>query len=157
MAAPRHIGALWTLLLLATLATLGTADGLSAQAAPGALGTARGCTRSRIGVTGTVTPVTAESHTFLGRFVGSFSRYVPPTLRDAHGDVVVGVGGTAPVAVAFAMKRPVAQPLLPEQREDRLTPEQHRALYTGIKSALAEIRGVPGAAYSIALRVEGRC
>jgi len=154
MAAPRHIGALWTLLLVAAL---GAADGLSAQAAPDALGAARGCTRSRIGVTGTVTPVTAESHTFLGRFVGSFSRYVQPTLRDAHGDVVVGVGGPAPMGVAFAMTRPVSQPLLPEQREDRLTPEQHRALYIGIKSALAEIQGVPRGAFSIALRVEGRC
>jgi hypothetical protein len=152
MAAPR--GALCA---LALLTLLGGADGLAAQATPGALGAARGCSRSRIGVSGTVAPVTAESHTFLGRFVRSFARHMEPGLRDVHGDVRVGVGGPAPVAVAFAVKRPVAEPLLPELKEDRLAPEQHRALFTGIQSALAEIRGTPGASLAIALRVEGRC
>jgi hypothetical protein len=142
---------------LALLTLVCAADGLAAQAAPADLGTARGCTRSRIGVSGTVTPVTAESHTFLGRFVGSFARYVQPGLRDVRGDVQVGLGGPAPVAVAFAMKRPVAEPLLPELREDRLAPEQHRALYTGIRSALAEIQGIPAAPFTIALHIEGRC
>ena len=141
---------------LALLAALGGARELTAQTA-GELGSARGCTRSRIGVAGTVSPVTAESHTFLGRFVGSFSRYVQPGMRDMHGDIRVGVGGTAPLAVSFAMNRPIAQPLLPEQKEDRLSPEQHRALYGGIKSALAEIGGVPDAGFTIALRLEGRC
>jgi hypothetical protein len=152
MAAPR--GALCTLALLTVLCA---ADRLAAQAAPDALGTARGCTRSRIGVSGTVTPVTAESHTFLGRFVGSFARHVQPSLRDVHGDVRVGLGGPAPAAVSFAMKRPVAEPLLPELKEDRLAPEQHRALFANIKSALAEIQGIPGAPFAIALRIEGRC
>ena len=60
-------------------------------------------------------------------------------------------------AVAFAMKRPVAQPLLPELREDRLSPAQHRALFTGIRAALAEIRGLPDAPFAITLHVGGRC
>jgi hypothetical protein len=153
MAAPR--GALSILLLC--LAALAVPQGATAQAATGGLGEARGCTRSRIGVTGTVAPVTAASHTFLGRFVGSFSRYVQPNLRDVRGEIQIGVGGPAPTAVAFAMKRPVAQPLLPEQKEDRLAPEQHRALFTGIESALAEIGGTPDASFTVTLRVEGRC
>jgi hypothetical protein len=152
MSAPRAL--LWAPLLVGVLAS---APGLAAQSAPDGLGSARGCTRSRIGVTGTVTPVTAESHTFLGRFVGSFSRYVQPNLRDVHGDISIGLGGDAPASVGFSMKRPVSLPLLPEQREDRLAPEQHRALFTGIKSALSEIQGVPDAGFSIALRLEGRC
>ena len=147
-------GPLWALLLALAVCS---AQEVTAQTAPGGLGTARGCTRSRIGVTGSVAPVTAEGHTFLGRFVGSFSRYVQPTLRDVHGDIQVGLGGPAPLAVAFAIKRPVALALLPEQKEDRLSPEQHRALFTGIKSALAEIQGVPDAGYTISLRLEGRC
>ena len=150
--APR--GALYALALLTLVCA---ADGLAAQAAPDDLGTARSCTRSRIGVSGSVTPVTAESHTYLGRFVGSFARHVQPSLHDVHGDVRVGVGGPAPVAVTFAMQRRVAEPLLPELKEDRLAPEQHRALFSDIKSALAEIRGMPGTPYAIALRIEGRC
>jgi hypothetical protein len=152
MAAPRG-----TLCALALLTLLGAADGLTAQASAASLGTARACSRSRVGVAGTVTPVTAESHTFLGRFVGSFARHLPPSLRDVHGDVRVGVGGAAPLAVAFAVKRPMAEPLLPELKEDRLAPEQHRALFSGIRSALAEIRGMPGTSFAIALRIEGRC
>jgi hypothetical protein len=142
---------------LALLILLGTADGLGAQTTPDGLGTAHGCSRSRLGVSGTVAPVTAESHTFLGRFVGSFARHMQPSLRDVHGDVRVGVGGPAPVAVAFALTRPVAEPLLPELKQDRLSPEQHRALFTGIQSALAEIRGTPGTSFAIALRIDGRC
>ena len=146
-----------SLRLLLLLAALGAADRASAQTAPGGLGEARGCTRSRIGVVGTVTPVTAASHTFLGRFVGSFSRYVQPGMRDVHGTIEVGVGGPAPMAVAFAMKRPVVQPLLPEQKEDRLAPDQHRALFTGLKSALAEIEGGAESPVTVTLRLEGRC
>jgi hypothetical protein len=152
MTAPRG-----TLCALALLTLIGAADGLAAQANADSLGTARGCSRSRIGVSGTVTPVTAESHTFLGRFVGSFARHMQPSLRDVHGDVRVGVGGPAPLAVAFAVKRPIAEPLLPELQEDRLAPAQHRALFTGIRSALAEIRGTPATSFAIALRIEGRC
>jgi len=152
MSAPR--APLGAFLLVAAMAS---APGLAAQAAPDGLGSAQGCTRSRIGVVGTVNPVTAESHTFLGRFVGSFARYVQPALRDVHGGIAIGLGGPAPAVVGFAMKRPVSIPLLPELKEDRLTPEQHRALFAGIKSALSEIQEIPEAEFSIALRLEGRC
>jgi hypothetical protein len=153
MALPR------SLLVAALLAAAGWTGDLAAQSAQSAdgLGTARGCTRSRIGIAGSVAPVTAASHTFLGRFVGSFGRFVQPGLRDVRGRVQIGLGGSGPLAVRFSMKRPVSQPLLPEQREDRLTPEQHRALFASIKGALREIQGVPTAPVTVTLRIEGGC
>ena len=150
-------GWLWLLLVVA----VGATQDLTAQAAPGpgadGLGSARGCMRSRTGVVGTVAPVTAESHTFLGRFVGSFARYVP-LWGPMRGEIQVGVGGGAPLTVALAVKQPVSYELLPEQTEDRLSPAQHRALFTAIKSALAEIQEAPGGRpLLVALRLEGRC
>ena len=152
MAAPRAL-----LLTLIVAGALGTSRELLAQSAPGALGTARACTRSRIGVVGSVTPVSAESHTFLGRFVGAFSRHVDPQAPRMRGQIEVGIGGSAPVSVAFSVKRPVSHALLPDQREDRLSAEQHRGLFADVKGALTEIRDVPRADHWISLRLEGQC
>lgn len=153
MAAPR-VG-LWILLLLAAL---GAGD-LAAQAAPSGadgLGTAVGCTRSRMRIEGSVEPVTAASHTFLGRFVRAAARWVPASLPRSRGLVELGVGGDAPIAVTFSLKRPVSYALLPAQTQDRLAPEQHRALYTALATALAEV-GTPASGHAITLRFEGTC
>ncbi len=89
--------------------------------------------------------------------LGSFARYVP-LWGPMRGEIQVGVGGGAPLAVTLAVKHPVSYELLPEQTEDQLSPAQHRALFTAIKSALAEIQAAPGGRpLLVALRLEGRC